>query len=293
MGRGLVRQLAAEGCHVATCDIFDENLEETKALVECESSTVRVTTHHCDVGIEADVKRFAKEVAEQQETDQLNLLFNNAGVGGGGSFVAGDRRQWERTFDICWWGVYWNAREFLPMMLRAKEGHIINTSSVNGFWASLGPGVSHTAYSAAKFAVKGFSESLITDLRINAPHIKVSVVMPGHIGTSIGINSGRVHGSDEMTDEQVQLVKDQMIARGQPVDNESLDQIRERMKEMRNSFQQNAPTSADQAATIMLNAVKDERWRVLVGDDAKRLDERVRSDPETVYSETFSMLTSI
>jgi len=67
------------------------------------------------------------------------------------------------------------------MLQNAEEGHIVNTSSINGFWASVGPRVPHTAYSAAKFAVKGFTEALITDLRINAPHIKCSVVMPGQI----------------------------------------------------------------------------------------------------------------
>ena len=68
-------------------------------------------------------------------------------------------------------------RTFLPLLMKADEGHIVNTSSVNGFWASVGMGVSHTAYSAAKFAVKGFTEALITDLRVNAPHVRCAVVM--------------------------------------------------------------------------------------------------------------------
>ena len=81
--------------------------------------------------------------------------------------------------------------------MKADEGHIVNTSSVNGFWASVGPGMPHTAYSAAKFAVKGFTEALINDLRLNAPHIKCSVVMPGHIGTSIVANSRKVQSGSE------------------------------------------------------------------------------------------------
>ncbi len=84
---------------------------------------------------------------------RLDLLFNNAGIGGGGGFGDGSREEWERTFNVCWGGVYLGCRTFLPLMLEAEEGHIVNTSSVNGFWASLGPGVSHTAYPAAKFAV--------------------------------------------------------------------------------------------------------------------------------------------
>ena len=101
-----------------------------------------------------------------------------------------------RTFNICWGGVYLGTRAFMPMLLASSEGHIVNTSSVNGFWASLGLGIPHTAYSAAKFAVKGFTEALITDFRLNAPHLRASVVMPGHIGTSIVINSGKVLGRD-------------------------------------------------------------------------------------------------
>ena len=77
----------------------------------------------------------------------------------------------------------------------ADEGHIVNTSSVNGFWATIGASMPQTAYGAAKFAVKGFSEALQTDLRLNAPHIKCSVVMPGHIGTGIAGNTGKAIAS--------------------------------------------------------------------------------------------------
>lgn len=292
MGRGLVRQLAREGCHVAACDVIDENLDETARLVAKESPDITFSTHHCDVGVEADVVRFAKEVRDAQDTKHINLLFNNAGIGGGGSFVNGPREDWERTFAICWYGVYWNTREFLPLLLESDEGHIINTSSVNGFWASLGPGISHTSYSTAKFAVKGFSESLITDLRLNAPHIHVSVVMPGHIGTSIAINSGRILGNDpfaNLTEEGLEQVKQRWISLGMPVQNESLEQIKERLIENRAAFRDNAPTTADQAAGIILNGVKENSWRILVGEDAQRLDTRVRADPESVYDETFSM----
>lgn len=286
MGRELVRQLASEGCNVASCDVIMENLDETVRLVSQESPDVKLSKHQCDVGVEDDVVRFGKEVREEFETDKLNLLFNNAGIGGGGSFVEGPRDHWERTFAVCWYGVYWCAREFMPMLVASEEAHIVNTSSVNGFWASLGPHISHTAYSTAKFAVKGFSEALITDLRLNAPHVSVSVVMPGHIGTSIAINSGKILANDPMfgeTDAALQEIKDRWIAAGMPVQNESLEQIRERMKEQRNAFRDNAPTSAAQAANIILDGVKEKRWRILVGDDAHRLDERVRRDPENAY----------
>ena len=134
--------------------------------------------------------RFRDEVrGAQHETDHINLLFNNAGIGGGGSFLLADREEWDRTFGVCWGGVYNCSRAFVPLLVASDAGYLVNTSSVNGFWASLGPGIAHTAYSTAKFAVKGFSEALLEDFRINAPHVKVAVVMPGHIGTDIVLNT--------------------------------------------------------------------------------------------------------
>jgi NAD(P)-dependent dehydrogenase (short-subunit alcohol dehydrogenase family) len=82
------------------------------------------------------------------------LFFNNAGISGGGSMITNSSDEWERTFNICWGGVYNCTRAFLPMLQNAAESNIVNTSSINGFWASVGPCIPHTAYSAAKFAVK-------------------------------------------------------------------------------------------------------------------------------------------
>jgi NAD(P)-dependent dehydrogenase (short-subunit alcohol dehydrogenase family) len=199
MGRELVRQLVAEGCNVAMCDLSGPAMAETRRLCEAVRlpQGLRLTSHIADVSDMAQVERFRDEVADRQETDKIHLLFNNAGIGGGGSMIASGRDEWERTFNVCWGGVYYSTRAFLPMMQLAVEGHIVNTSSINGVWASLGPRVPHTAYSAAKFAVKGFTEALITDLRINAPHIKCSVVMPGQIGTSILSNSRKVHSGND------------------------------------------------------------------------------------------------
>jgi NAD(P)-dependent dehydrogenase (short-subunit alcohol dehydrogenase family) len=157
MGRELARQLAAEACNVAMCDVSEEGMAETRRLCEAVGlpQGLRVTTHLADVSDEAQVERFRDEVAERHGTDRVHLLFNNAGIGGGGSTFAHSREEWERTFNVCWGGVYNCTRAFLPMLLKAEEGHIVNTSSVNGFWASIGPRIPHTAFSAAKFAVKG------------------------------------------------------------------------------------------------------------------------------------------
>ena len=219
MGRELVRQLVAEGCNVAMCDVSASNMAETKRLCEAERlpQGLRITTHIADVSDEDQLLRFRDEVADQQHTDIIHLLFNNAGIGGGGSLFANTREQWERTFNICWGGVYLGTRTFLPMLQKASEGHIVNTSSVNGFWASIGPVIPHTAYSAAKFAVKGFTEALITDLRLNAPHIKCSVVMPGHIGTSIVANSRKVQNNtetDSLSAEEIAQTRTRLSAMG-------------------------------------------------------------------------------
>ena len=170
MGRELVRQLASAGCHVATCDVTDGGLLDTKTVAdETAVPGTAVSTFVADVADEQQVRGFRDFVGIEHSTRHINLLFNNAGIGGGGSFVLDDRTEWETTFAVCWGGVYTCLRAFLPMLLVSDEGHVVNTSSVNGFWASLGPSVPHTAYSAAKFAVKGLTEALITDFRLNAP----------------------------------------------------------------------------------------------------------------------------
>jgi NAD(P)-dependent dehydrogenase (short-subunit alcohol dehydrogenase family) len=292
MGRELARQLVAEGCNVAMCDVSADAMAETKRLCEVEKlpQGLRITTHIADVSIEDQLKRFRDELAEQQATDQIHLLFNNAGIGGGGSLFTSTREQWEKTFNICWGGVYLGVRTFLPMLVKASEGHIVNTSSVNGFWASIGPGVSHTGYSAAKFAVKGFTEALINDLRLNAPHIKCSVVMPGHIGTSIISNSRKVQNgtdSDRLSENEIPNTRARLAAAGIEASAMSDEDVQAAAAERARSFLEEAPTTAAAAAKIILDGVKAGRWRILVGDDAHRLDERVRQTPEQAYDLDF------
>ena len=294
MGRELCLQLVKEGCNIATCDVLMENLEETKTLCQEINSDILVTLHQCDVSSEEAMNHFRDEVLAAHG-DKINLLFNNAGIGGGGSFMnPEDRADWERTFNVCWYGVYYGCRAFIDTLVNADESHIVNTSSINGFWASIGPNTPHTAYCSAKFAVKGFSEALVTDLRVNAPHVGVSVVMPGHIGTSIAINSGKVLGRPaalEMSQEDIKDIRERMMKSGgemsEVVMNLSDDQIREFMHQRGIAFRDNAPTSAEEAATIILAGVRAGKWRILVGEDAHRLDERVRSDPESAYEASF------
>ncbi|MDP3749084.1 MAG: SDR family NAD(P)-dependent oxidoreductase, partial [Phenylobacterium sp.] len=141
MGRELARQLVAEGCNVAMCDVSATAMAETVRLIEADGRPqgTKVTTHIADVSLEAALIAFREELKEQQQIDRIHLLFNNAGIAGGGSMVTDSRAAWEKTFNVCWGGVYLGVRTFLPMLMAADEGHIINTSSVNGFWATIGP----------------------------------------------------------------------------------------------------------------------------------------------------------
>jgi len=255
MGRELVRQLAAAGCSVAACDVNAVTIAETAELaLAAAPDGTEVTSHLCDVSDEAQVAGFRDELLAAHEAEYVDLVFANAGIGGAGSFLTEPRENWERVFAVDFWGVYNCARVFLPLLVKSPEGILVNTSSVNGFWASLGPGIPHTAYSTAKFAVKGFSESLIEDLRVNAPHVRVVLVMPGHVGTNIVGNSLMAFGTSEAD-----------------------------ARAANEWFRDNAPLSAAGAATIILDGVRSGAWRILVGEDAHRLDSYIRGNPDDAY----------
>jgi NAD(P)-dependent dehydrogenase (short-subunit alcohol dehydrogenase family) len=301
MGRELVRQLAAQGCSVATCDLNSGAVAETAATAQAGARPgVRVTSHTCDVSDEAQVLRFRDELLGEHASNHVDLVFSNAGIGGGGSFVSDRREEWERTFAVDWWGVYYCARVFLPLLIASGDGVLVNTSSVNGFWATLGPGAPNNAYSTAKFAVRGFTEALIEDLRANAPGVRVAVVMPGHVGTNIVANSLRARGLPEpehMSDAQVEELippdaRAGLISVGALPEGASADDLRQMLVRANADFRDKAPLSAAQAATIILDGVQSGAWRILVGEDAKRLDAQVRAKPESAYdyAELFSAL---
>jgi len=287
MGRELVRQLAAQGCSVAACDISAETIAETAAMArEGAPAGVLVTGHTCDVADEAQVVGFRDEVLEQHAADHVDLVFSNAGIGGAASFVKDSREAWERTFAVDFWGVYYCARAFLPLLTASGDGILVNTSSVNGFWATLGPSVPNHAYSTAKFAVKGFTEALIEDLRTNAPQVRVAVVMPGHVGTNILLNSLRAQNmlpvSEDMNEAQLEA-RARLIGAGMLPEDASADDLGRFYMQVANDFRDKAPLSAADAATVILDGVRSGAWRVLVGQDAIMLDERIRAKPESAY----------
>ena len=301
MGRELVRQLAAQGCSVAACDLNADAVAVIAATAWAAAPPgVRVTGHACDVSDEAQVLRFRDELLEAHASDHVDLVFANAGVGGGESFISGRREVWERTFAVDWWGVYYCARAFVPLLMASGDGVLVNTSSVNGFWAALGPGIPNSAYSTAKFAVKGFTEALIEDLRANAPEVRVAVVMPGHVGTDIVANSLRARGlpaPEQMSDAQVEEViprvaRAALIGAGLVAEGASSDDLRQMLVRANADFRDKAPVSAAEAATIILDGVRSGAWRILVGEDAKMIDAAVRAKPEAAYdyAELFSGL---
>lgn len=290
MGRELARQLSAEGCNIAICDLSEEAMVETLALCAEEAPAgTRMMSFIADVSAEDQLIAFRDAAVDALDVERIELLFNNAGIGGAGSFVVDERANWERTFSICWGGVYLSTRTFLPLLLAAPWGHVVNTSSVNGFWATLGLETAHTAYSAAKFAVKGFTEALITDFRLNAPHLRASVVMPGHIGTSIAINSGVIHGRSpkDLTEQDLVKVRSDLGRRGFDMSGASDEDLRLVLQAAAEGFRDLAPMTAAEAAAVILAGVRAGHWRILVGRDAEVLDEMVRADPVSAYEPEF------
>jgi NAD(P)-dependent dehydrogenase (short-subunit alcohol dehydrogenase family) len=287
MGRELVRQLAAAGCSVAACDINADTVAETAVSAQADArSGVLVTGHACDVSAEAQLMRFRDELLEAHARDHVNLVFANAGVGGAASFVKDPREQWERTFAIDWYGVYYTARVFVPLLIAGGDGVLVNTSSVNGFWAALGPGIPNTAYSTAKFAVRGFTEALIEDLRSNAPRVRVVLVMPGHVGTDILVNTRRIHGTpgpEDLGQAELDAARTGLASSGLVAEGASDDELRTLLGQLEGAFKDKAPVTAAQAATVILDGVRSGTWRILIGQDAAWLDRLIRARPEFAY----------
>ena len=292
MGRELVRQLATEGCSVAACDWHAETVADAASSAQSGAlGGALVTGHVCDVSDETQVKRFRDELLRRHGADRVDLVFSNAGIGGGASFITESREEWERTFAIDWWGVYYVARAFMPLLIASGDGVLVNTSSVNGLWASLGPRMPNNAYATAKFAVRGFTEALIEDLRTNAPQVRVAVVMPGHVGTDIIANTRRAHGTRaayELSDAEVEEhippdVRSDLVAAGLLAEGASTDDVRAWLAKMESDFRDKAPVTAAEAATVILDGVRSGAWRILIGEDARKVDEAVRAYPELAY----------
>ena len=291
IGLELARQLVSEGCHVAICDVLVENLREAEhAIQESALDGTRVTAHECDVADEAQVVRFHDSVLTQHDTDHVHILFNNAGIAAGSSFFGDDREEWDRVFAVCWSGVYYCSRAFLPLLVASPEAYVVNICSLSGLVASFAVGMPASAYGTAKFAVRGFTESLITDLRLHAPHVKAAVVFCGPVGTSIGFNTSKILGwglPEEMSSELLGKMRSRRERYGIAMEGVTDDEIRDSIRQFWERARDQAPVSAAEAATIILDGVRNEEWRIIVGEGSKLFDRRVRDHPGEVYEYSF------
>jgi NADP-dependent 3-hydroxy acid dehydrogenase YdfG len=245
IGRALALNLAAKGAALAIADVNEANLEETRSRIQ----GVKVSSHVVDVSNKGRVNAFASEV--QEAHGKANLIVNNAGVALGGLFEECSLEDMEWLIGINFWGVVYGCRAFMPMLRREPSAHIVNVSSVFGIIAPVG----QTAYSAAKFAVRGFSESLRHELE--GSNIRLSVVHPGGIKTSIARNA-RLGAHSQQRQEVVQAA----------------------MAKMEKSF----TTSSEDAAERIAQGILRDEPRILIGKDATQIDRIQRVFPTTYWS---------
>src|SRR6266436_3815177 len=182
IGRALALELAARGCDIALADRDEAGLQTVAAEIN-RTHSQKVTTHRVDVSEPRQIADFAQAATSAHPA--LNIVINNAGVALLGQFGEIDQAQMDWLFNINFWGVVHSTRAFLPHLSRQREAHIVNISSIFGIIAPPG----QTAYCAAKFAVRGFSEALRHELALAKSPVKLSVVHPGGIATNIVRNS--------------------------------------------------------------------------------------------------------
>jgi len=245
MGRTLALDLARRGCHLALSDVNEPGLAETVQQVQQIKPSIKVTAQRVDVADRVAVFAWADQVAADH--GKVNLIFNNAGVGLGAAVDGMKLEDFEWLMNINFWGVVHGTQAFLPHLKAAGEGHIINTSSLFGLLAV----PSQSAYNAAKFAVRGFTEALRQELDMLDCGVSTTSVHPGGIKTAIARNA-RMDRS---------------------IKNIGMDESSS------SKFEKNFITTAEKAAAIILRAVERNQRRVLVGPDAVLLDKIVRLFP--------------
>lgn len=253
IGRALAQQLSQEGAQLALSDVNEQGLEETKALLKGNG---KVTLTKLDVSDRQAFELYAAETLS--EFGQVDLLFNNAGVALAQTVENCSYDDFEWLMNINFWGVIYGTKSFLPHMLTRPEAAIINISSIFGIIAL----PTQSQYNAAKFAVRGFTESLRQEVKNS--NLKVSCVHPGGIKTNIVVN-GRMHTS--MVGEQTHS-----------------QQIEE--------FNKMARTTPEKAAQTILEGVRKNKRRILIGQDAKFMDRIQRFLPEK-YTSVFAALLKL
>ena len=247
IGRALAIELAARGAELALADRDEAGLASVAAEI---GSKAKVSTHRVDVGEPAQIAGFAREAIAAHPS--LNIVVNNAGVALLGQFHEIDQAQMEWLFNINFWGAVHSTRAFLPHLATRREAHIVNVSSIFGIVAPPG----QAAYAAAKFALRGFSESLRHELQMANSPVRLSVVHPGGILTNIVRNSRAGSG---VTDNA-------------------------RRAESIERFDQIAKTTPQQAAKTIIDGIERNRPRILIGGDARMMDFLQRLRPATYWA---------
>lgn len=237
IGRALAVDLARRGAHLAISDIDDDGLAETVTL--CHGSGTKVTSAHVDVADRDAVFSWADDVIA--EHDRVNMIVNNAGVAVGATVERSSFDDIEWLMGINFWGVVNGTKAFLPHLKASGDGHVVNISSVFGLVSI----PTQSAYNAAKFAVRGFSDALRIELEIERADVSVTTIHPGGIKTNIARNA--------------RVDTDATGAGSNP--NAFADE-----------FDRLARTTPDKAARQILKAVQRNRRRALIGPDAKLFD---------------------
>jgi butyryl-CoA dehydrogenase len=247
IGRALANNLARQGASLSLCDIDEEGLAET--VSQCEGRGIKVTTQRVDVADRAAVEAWAEQTVGDH--GKANLIINNAGVALGATIDAMSYEDFEWLMNINFWGVVYGTKAFLPHLKASGEGHVVNLSSVFGLISV----PSQAAYNAAKFAVRGFTDTLRMELDIEGANVSCTTIHPGGIKTNIARN-----------------------ARMDP----SLADVAGDPEKARKDFERMFITSPEKAARQILTAVQRDRRRALIGPDAKVIDFISRL-PSTMY----------
>ncbi len=235
IGRAVATELARRGAEVALCDVDEAGMAETVARIQ--STGTRVSTQRVDVADRQAVEEWADKVVADH--GKVNLIANNAGVALGANVETMSYDDLEWLMGVNFWGVVHGTKAFLPHLRAAGEGHIVNVSSVFGMMGI----PSQSAYNAAKFAVRGFTEALRIELDADGGNVSCTTVHPGGVKTNIARN-GRFDGAT-------------VSALGQ--DPDKLIELSER------AFR----TTPEKAAQVILDAVQADKRRVFIGTDAQ------------------------
>jgi len=246
IGRALALELADSGCSLALVDWNEDSLAETKLLLE--KKNVAVSTHAFDISDREKVNDLPNQVLSHH--DQIDMVFNNAGLSIVGSVKEVDEEDWNFGLDILLNSVIQMTTVFLPLLEKRPEAAIINTSSIFGLFSV----PKQSIYNVGKFGVKAFTESLSLEMEVSKSPVEVYCVFPGHIGTNIYSSSrfksfeaddagAAIFGANAATKEEAGI-----------------------------NFKHNAPSSPEHAAKVILKNIKKKNKRILIGVDAHFYD---------------------